>query len=303
MAKGMKDMIKQAQRMQRDMMKVQGNWAASSLWARLQRSCDHHHERPTWRSPISPSNPRRSIPRIWECSRTLSWPPSTTQRKRRRQRRRTSCRVSPAASDTGPFLDGFPARSVQAACRGACAPSRDREKSAQRLAFHIMRQTPEESGMLCQGHFRGKGPRSGPARCAAATRLRSNARSAPCPAGTGSSSVLSKRLLTYLPLERAGYYKGVYHVLGGAISPLMGSPRTPCHQAASRTHRRPRIRGHPLHGTTLKGPYSVYLTRVLKEKGVRSRRMARGLPAAAHQYIDEVTLYRALEAAQNSSSP
>ena len=111
-------------------------------------------------------------------------------------------------------------------------------------------------------------------------------------------------------LERTNEYRGVYHVLGGAISPLdgVGPEDLRVRELVSRVHEltsrdttsddsaavpevilamNPNVEGD----TT-----AYYLSQLLKPLGIRVTRIARGLPIGGDlEYADEATLSRALE--------
>jgi len=102
-----------------------------------------------------------------------------------------------------------------------------------------------------------------------------------------------------IAIERTNDYKGLYHVLGGALSPLDGiGPEelriTELLQRASQSGideiilaLNPNVEGE---ATTL------YLSKLLKPLGVRVTRIARGLPVGSDlEYADQATLSRALE--------
>jgi recombination protein RecR len=105
--------------------------------------------------------------------------------------------------------------------------------------------------------------------------------------------------LDILALERTRGYKGRYHVLHGALSPVegVGPDDLKIKELLSRLQRdevaevilatNPNVEGE----TT-----SIYLTRLLRPLGVRVTQIARGLPVGGDlEYADEVTLARALE--------
>ena len=104
-----------------------------------------------------------------------------------------------------------------------------------------------------------------------------------------------------LAIERAGGYRGLYHVLHGYIEPLKGigpedirvkellsrveSPKASVTEVILATN--PDIDGE----TT-----ALYLAKVLKPTGVKVTRLARGLPFGADlDYADEITLAKSLE--------
>ena len=97
--------------------------------------------------------------------------------------------------------------------------------------------------------------------------------------------------------EKTNSYHGVYHVLGGVLSPLDGvgpddlsiksliGRVKPDYEVVIATN--PSIEGEAT---------SLYIARVLKEKSVKVTRLARGLPMGGDlEYLDEATLMRAME--------
>jgi recombination protein RecR len=101
-------------------------------------------------------------------------------------------------------------------------------------------------------------------------------------------------------LERTGEYKGVYHVLGGLISPIegVGPDDIKIAELIARVRdeeiREVILATNPnVNGETT----ALYITRLLAPlTSVRITRIAYGLPAGGHlEYADEVTLARALE--------
>ena len=102
--------------------------------------------------------------------------------------------------------------------------------------------------------------------------------------------------------EKTGYYKGLYHVLHGVISPLdgIGPDDIKVRELLARLSGgesaevkeivlalNPTIEGE----TT-----SIYLTRLIKPLGITMTKIARGIPVGAElEFIDEATLSRAME--------
>ena len=105
-----------------------------------------------------------------------------------------------------------------------------------------------------------------------------------------------------LAFEKTGYYKGLYHVLHGVISPLDGvgpddikvrellvrlSEREPMEVREVVLALNPTIEGE----TT-----ALYLTKLLKPLGLHVTKIARGIPVGAElEFIDDATLSRAME--------
>ena len=101
-----------------------------------------------------------------------------------------------------------------------------------------------------------------------------------------------------LALEKTGEYKGLYHVLGGALSPLEGIGPEDLHikELMSRlngTTKEVIIATNP---NTEGEATALYLEKLLKPSIERVSRIARGLPVGGDlEYADETTLTRALE--------
>ncbi|MBS4031924.1 MAG: recombination mediator RecR [Clostridiales bacterium] len=102
-----------------------------------------------------------------------------------------------------------------------------------------------------------------------------------------------------LAMEKMREFKGVYHVLGGAISPMdgIGPDQLRIRQLLERLKSgqirelilatNPNVEGEAT---------AMYVSRVVKPLGIRVTRIAHGLPVGADlEYADEVTLSRALE--------
>ena len=102
-----------------------------------------------------------------------------------------------------------------------------------------------------------------------------------------------------IAMERTGEYNGLYHVLGGSLSPMNGVKPEDLHikeliiritednikEVILATN--PRIEGE----TT-----AVYIAKLLKTYNVKVTRIAHGIPVGGDlEYVDEVTLSRALE--------
>jgi recombination protein RecR len=105
--------------------------------------------------------------------------------------------------------------------------------------------------------------------------------------------------LDVLALERTGEYKGVYHVLHGAISPIdgIGPEKLRIAELVNRINAGGVVEVIIATNPNTEGDVTAaYLARVLAPKSVRVTRLARGLPAGGDlEYADELTLARALE--------
>ncbi len=126
----------------------------------------------------------------------------------------------------------------------------------------------------------------------------------PCPVCASSERDASliavvEEPLDLMALERTGIYKGQYHVLHGAISPVSGvgpddlKIRELVERVKTDAVREVIVATNPgMEGDAT----AMYLQRELAATGVVTTRLARGLPTGGDlEYVDSVTLMRALE--------
>jgi len=171
-------------------------------------------------------------------------------------------------------------------------------KSAQRLAFHILRSSDEDADALA----------------AAVRDVKANLRLCSLcnnitdvdPCAYCSSPTRNQRLIcvveeptNIVAIEKTKHFNGVYHVLHGAISPLHGVG--PEHLRISNLTRRVDqgevdeviLATNP----TIEGEATAsYLADALKKLRVKVTRIATGVPAGSDiEYTDEVTMHKAME--------
>ena len=171
-------------------------------------------------------------------------------------------------------------------------------KSAQRLAFHILRSSAEDAEDLAAAIRNLKEKLHLCSVCSNITDVD------PCSYCT--SVTRNQRLVCVVEeptniasIEKARFYNGVYHVLHGAISPLHGVG--PEHLRIPSLMRR--IESGSLDeviiatNPTIEGEATaVHLTGLLKRPGVKITRIATGIPAGSDiEYADEVTMLKAME--------
>ncbi len=105
--------------------------------------------------------------------------------------------------------------------------------------------------------------------------------------------------LDVLAIDRTGEYKGLYHVLHGAISPVegIGPDELRINELVARLKAEPIREVLLATNPNLEGEATaMYLARLIQPLGVRVTRLARGLPVGGDlEYADAVTLGRALE--------
>ena len=98
--------------------------------------------------------------------------------------------------------------------------------------------------------------------------------------------------------EKTGKYEGVYHVLHGAISPMLGIGPADI-RLKELMHRLEKDVDEVIIATnsSLEGETTaMYISKLVKPTGVKVSRIASGVPVGGDlEYIDEVTLLRALE--------
>ncbi len=171
-------------------------------------------------------------------------------------------------------------------------------KSAQRLAFHILRSSAEDAEDLAAAIRNLKEKLHLCSVCSNITDID------PCSYCT--SATRNQRLVCVVEeptniasIEKARFYNGVYHVLHGAISPLHGVG--PEHLRIPSLMRR--IESGSLDevilatNPTIEGEATaIHLTGLLKRPGVKITRIATGIPAGSDiEYADEVTMLKAME--------
>lgn len=99
--------------------------------------------------------------------------------------------------------------------------------------------------------------------------------------------------------EKTGKYEGVYHVLHGAISPMLGiGPNDiKLKELMVRLQEEPVEEVIIATNSSLEGETTaMYISKLIKPAGIKTTRIASGVPVGGDlEYIDEVTLLRALE--------
>lgn len=173
-------------------------------------------------------------------------------------------------------------------------------KSAQRLAYHVLRAPEEEARDLAEALMEVKRSIVLCGRCQNVTTEN------PCRicADTGRERTIIcvvEEPLDVVAIERTGGFHGLYHVLHGVISPAdgIGPEDLKIAELLARIRDVDRDIVEVIVATNpnLEGEAtSMYLGRLLRPLGIRVTRLARGLPAGADlEYADDVTLGRALE--------
>ncbi len=171
-------------------------------------------------------------------------------------------------------------------------------KSAQRLTFFVLRSPTDQARRLAEAIMRVKESIIYCSRCFNITETD------PCPTCSNPNRdqeviCVVEEPLDVLAIEKTGAYKGLYHVLHGALSPVEGI--LPKDLRIDELMQR--VRGHKLREIILatnpnfEGEYTAnYIKEELASLGLRVTSLARGLPMGGDlEYADEGTLSRALE--------
>ena len=174
-------------------------------------------------------------------------------------------------------------------------------KSAQRLAYYLLRMPVAEARSLAEAIIEVKERVTLCSTCQNVTeidpcRVCSDERRDP------AVICVVEEPLDILSLERTGSFRGQYHVLHGAISPMDGIGPEDLKVSELLSRLRNGVVQEVILATNpnLEGEAtSMYLSRLLTPLGIRVTRLARGLPVCGDlEYADDVTLTRALEGRQ-----
>lgn len=174
-------------------------------------------------------------------------------------------------------------------------------RSAERLALHLVQTDRQQVQDLARVLVSARERVASCELCGGLTEAQ------PCRICTestrdGSLLCVVERPVDILLFEKAGSYRGRYHVLGGKLSPLQGIEPEDLRIAALES----RLDHEPIREVVLALPTDVegdatssYLARRLADREVRVSRLAHGLPAGSTlEFADELTLSRALEGRQ-----
>ncbi len=171
------------------------------------------------------------------------------------------------------------------------------KKSAQRIVFYLLKQSEEEVNDLSQALLNLKKNLTFCSICFNVSDTE------PCPICSDKNRDQSiicvvEEANDIVALEKIGEFKGLYHVLGGNLSPLDGIEPDDL-RIKELLHRlndevkeviiatNPNAEGEAT---------ALYLAKLIKPLGIKITRIARGIPVGTDlEYADEITLLRALE--------
>lgn len=170
-------------------------------------------------------------------------------------------------------------------------------KSAQRLAFHILNMPRENVEKLSGAIMEA---RDNVRYCRECYTLTDEELCPICKNSNRDHRTImvvetSRDLAAY---EKTGKYEGVYHVLHGAISPMLGiGPEDIRLKELLQRLQRDADEVIIATNSSLEGETTaMYLCKLIKPTGIKVTRIASGVPVGGDlEYIDEVTLLRALE--------
>ena len=170
-------------------------------------------------------------------------------------------------------------------------------KSAQRLAFHIINEPEEQVQRLADVLVNA---RKNVRYCKECCTLTDQELCPICASKARNHKVImvvenSRDLAAY---EKTGKFDGVYHVLHGAISPMQGIGPADIRLKELMVRLQGDVEeviiatNSSLEGETT----AMYISKLIKPTGIKVTRIASGVPVGGDlEYIDEVTLLRALE--------
>lgn len=170
-------------------------------------------------------------------------------------------------------------------------------KSAQRLAFHILNMPMERVEGLSNAIVEAKKNVRYCEKCFTLT----DAELCPIcrnPKRDDQTIMVVENTRDLAAYEKTGKYEGVYHVLHGAISPMLGIGPSDIKLKELMQRLQNDVNeviiatNSSLEGETT----AMYISKLIKPTGIKVSRIASGVPVGGDlEYIDEVTLLRALE--------
>lgn len=171
-------------------------------------------------------------------------------------------------------------------------------KTAQRLSFFLLKRPVEEVAALAEAISQVKTRIVNCSVCFNVTE-KDPCRICDDPGRDGRILCVVEEPNDLLAMERTGQYRGRYHVLLGALSPLdgIGPEDLRVRELLARLESQPVDEVVLATNPNVEGEATaIYLAKLLRPLGPRITRIARGLPVGGDlEYADEVTLSKALE--------
>ena len=192
-------------------------------------------------------------------------------------------------------MESFPASIIRLIDRFSRFPGIGK-KTAQRMAFHILKDSKKNAQSLADAVQYVKSSISGCSICGGITE------DDPCIICSDSKRNKSLICVVEVPsdifaFERTSGFNGVYHVLNGVLSPLdgIGPDDLTIDSLVARVKPDDEIvlaLNPSIEGDTT----CLYISKLLSEKNIKISRLARGLPVGSElEYTDDATLMRAME--------
>ncbi len=172
------------------------------------------------------------------------------------------------------------------------------QKTAQRLAFHLLRATPEQALALADAIRDAK---QNVRFCSVCNNITDADPCFYCSSATRNRKLICvvEEPVNIMAVERTRQFNGLYHVLGGSLAPLQGiGPEQLKIKGLIE-----RLKGAGIEeiiiatNPTAEGEATaVYLSKLIKPLGVRVTRIGVGIPVGSDlEYADEVTMLKAME--------
>jgi recombination protein RecR len=175
-------------------------------------------------------------------------------------------------------------------------------RTAERLTFYLLRSGEQTSSRLGEAV---NALHEGVQRCTQCFNLAESSECVICGDPQREQTIVAvvEEPLDVVALEKTGAYKGLYHVLGGVISPLDGIG--PDQLTIGELMKRIKDKGITeviiaTNPVTEGEATAHYIRKQLEDSGVTLTRLARGLPVGGDlEYADQITLGRALQGRQS----
>ncbi|MGQ9487906.1 MAG: recombination mediator RecR [Armatimonadota bacterium] len=171
-------------------------------------------------------------------------------------------------------------------------------KSAQRMAFHVLRMPEEEARALAEAILEVKERIT---TCKQCFNFTDEEICPICRDPSRDTSVLCvvAEVRDLMAIERTQEYRGLYHVLQGVISPMdgVGAEQLRVRELLQRLQSRQVEEVIIAMNPTIEGDATaLYLSRLIKPLGIRVTQLAHGMPVGGDlDYADQATLISALE--------
>lgn len=171
-------------------------------------------------------------------------------------------------------------------------------KSAQRLAFHILRSSEDDAEALASAI---RDVKANLRLCSICNNITDVDPCVYCSSATRNQKLICvvEEATNIAAVEKTRHFNGVYHVLHGSLSPLhgIGPEQLRIANLLSRVAKNETEEVILATNPTVEGEATAtYLAQQLKRQGLRVTRIAMGIPVGSDiEYTDEVTMLKAME--------